>query len=291
MTTTTEVKPTVNTWKYLWELIKFRPWLFLLLGFLETLFFAVFPQITGLIMREYFNTLTGNAALTLSIDAIVALLIAVALARAGAIFADVAVYFKFRYMIAALLRKNMFERILDLPGARAIPDSPGEAISRFRGDVDEVAFFMAESLTPIAFGIFAVVAVIVMAGINLTITLVVLIPLVLVIFAANAAMKGLQKYREAHRTATGKVTGFIAEMFGAAQATKVASAEKRVINRFATLNETRRQAALKDRPGRSQGPPVQPAFACCVSQHHQPGYRSHSSACRAGHEPRRIHSG
>ena len=39
---------------------------------------------------------------------------------------------------SALLRHNLFERILERPGATAVPDSPGEAVSRFRDDVDEV---------------------------------------------------------------------------------------------------------------------------------------------------------
>lgn len=71
-----------------------------------------------------------------------------------AIFADVAVYFSFRYTIAALLRVNLFEHIMNRPGARALPSSPGEAISRFREDVDEIAFFMAELLILLGFGFF-----------------------------------------------------------------------------------------------------------------------------------------
>ncbi len=40
-----------------------------------------------------------------------------------------------------LLRKNLLGRILQQPGARALPDSPGEAISRFQGDVFEIPLF------------------------------------------------------------------------------------------------------------------------------------------------------
>jgi ATP-binding cassette subfamily B protein len=225
----------------------FRPWLYLGFGVLEVLFFAAFPQATGLIMRAYFNSLTGEAQVRLGPYALVALLVATALGRSVAIFADIVAYFNFRYTIEALLRKNLFERILERPGASAVPDSPGEAISRFREDVNEVAFFMAELLTTIAFGLFAVVAVVVMTRTNTMITLFVFLPLVLVIFAANLAMSGVQKYREASREATGRVTGFIGEMFGAAQAIQVNTAERRVIRRFRLLNETRRKTALKDR--------------------------------------------
>mgnify|MGYP000503018411 CR=1 FL=1 len=78
-------------------------------------------------------------------------------------------------------------------------------------------------------------------------SLIVFLPLLLVLFAANRAMEGFQKYREASRAATGKVTGFIAEIFGSAQAVKVANAEPRVVEHFSTLAEKLRVAKLKDR--------------------------------------------
>jgi ATP-binding cassette subfamily B protein len=56
----------------------------------------------------------------------------------------------------------------------------------------------------------------------------------------------IRRYRRAHREATSRVTGFIAEVFGAAQAVKVARAEEPVIARFRALNDTRRTAAVKD---------------------------------------------
>jgi ATP-binding cassette subfamily B protein len=240
-------KPRLRTWWYFWRLIRFRPWLYLALGVLEILFFGVFPQMIGLITYAFFNTLTGDAPARIGPWGLIALLVATAVARVAAIFADVTVYFTFMYTVGALLRKNLFVHILKRPGARAVPGSPGEAISRFRDDVNEIASFMAESLILAGFGSFALVAVVVMLRINARITLVVFLPLVVVIFAANAAMKNIEKYRQASRAAMGRVTDFIGEMFGAVQAVKVATAEPRVVQRFRTLNETRRQAGLKDR--------------------------------------------
>ncbi len=240
-------QPRLKTWQYVLHLIRFRPWLYLALGILETLFFGVFPQLVGWITREFFNTLTGDSQVGLDIWTLIGLLVGIALARAVAIFGDVAVYFNFMYSIAALLRRNLFEHILKRPGARAVPGSPGEAVSRFRGDVDEIANFMAESLILTGFGLFALVAVIVMMRINARITLIVFFPLAIVVVVVNLGMKRIEAYRQALRKATGAVTGFLGEMFGAAQAIKVATAEPRVVERFRALNETRRQAGLSDR--------------------------------------------
>ena len=235
------------TWRYLWELVRFRPWIYLALGVLELLFFGVFPQLVGLVMRAYFDRLTGAAPAGPTVWTLIALLVVIALGKAGAVFGDVMVYFNFRYTLEALLRKNLFKYILNRPGARAVPASPGETISRFRDDVNEIAFFMAESLILVGFGFFTVMAVFVMLQVSVEITLIVMLPFLLVFVVANLGKRGYQKYREIFREATGKVTGFIGEMFGAVQAVKVAGAEDHVMGRFRQLNEQRRKGALKDR--------------------------------------------
>jgi ATP-binding cassette subfamily B protein len=247
MTTSTNVKPHLPTWHYLVRLALSQPWLYLGLGIFELLFFGVFPQLAGLVTRMFFNHLSGDATAGLSLWGLIALFMAIAVGKAGAVFGDVIVYSYFYYRLQALLRKNIFDYILKRPGARAVPESPGEAISRLRDDVNEVANFMAESLILTGFGFFAIMAVVVMARIDWRITLLVLLPFVLVVVAANLGQKGYQKYREAHRVATGKVTGFIGEMFGAVQAIQVADAEEKVMGQFSEINETRRRAAIKDR--------------------------------------------
>lgn len=236
-----------RTWQYVLQLIRFRPWLYLALGILEILFFGVFPQLVGWITHQFFNTLTGDSQISLGIWGLIGLLVALALVRAFAIFGDVAVYFNFMYALETLMRRNLFEHILKRPGAQAVPGSPGEAISRFRGDVEEIAHFMAESLILAGYGSFALVALVVMLRINARITLVVFFPLVIVVLVVNAVRKRIDTYRRAMRQATGSVTDFLGEMFGSAQAIKVATAEERVVKRFGALNEIRRQAGLKDR--------------------------------------------
>jgi ATP-binding cassette subfamily B protein len=86
-----------------------------------------------------------------------------------------------------------------------------------------------------------------MLSINTTIALLAIAPFVLVGMSANAATSRIEKYRRASRKATGIVTGFIGEVFGAVQAVKVATAEEGVIARFNELNDERRILSLKDR--------------------------------------------
>lgn len=244
-----EIKNTIprRPWHYLWQIVRFQPWLYLGLLVFETLFFGVFPQISGLLIREIFDKLSGNGSAGMNVYTLIALLVATAAGKAFAIFADVWVYSRFRWSVAALLRNNLFSYILKRPGAQAVPDSPGEAISRFRGDVDEVAFYLAESLIVVGFGFFAVVALVIMFQTDALITLVVMVPLILIILVANLATKAVQEYRDASRKTAGQVTGFIGELFGAAQAVQIATAEGRVIRRFEKINQSRKATAVKDR--------------------------------------------
>ncbi len=238
--------PPRPTWWICWQLIKFRPGSYALLGVLELLFFGVFPQITALLTRSIFDTLTGTRVPPVGLWWLIALIVGTALARAGAVFADVVVYFNFRYTLAALVRKNLFETILNHPGARALSSASGEAVNRFRDDVDQVSFFIAESIIVLGFLFFAVVAVVVMWGINPVITLVAFVPVVFIVAVNQWALKRVDRYREASREATGQVTGFMGEVYGAIHTIKLASAESRVIHRLAALGETRRQTTVMD---------------------------------------------
>jgi ATP-binding cassette subfamily B protein len=149
--------------------------------------------------------------------------------------------------MALLLRRNLLRHILRRPGASPLPDSPGEAVSRFRSDVIEIPLFSIW-INDILVGLgIMVLSVFLMARINLKITLLGLAPLLLTGIIATLATSRIETYRRASRQAGGKVTGFIGEFFGAVQAVKVAAAEKNVIQRFHALNDTRRRLALRER--------------------------------------------
>ena len=237
----------LSTWRYLWQLVLYKPWLFVALSAMRIVIFGVAPQATGLITRAFFDTLTEDAQVGLGPYSLAALIVATAIARTAVIFVDITQHFLYRFTLGALLRKNMFSRILNRPGAQAVPGSPGEAVSRFRGDVDEVVGFLAQIPFLAGFGAFAIAAMTMMLRTNARITLIVFLPIAVMVVIANLAMKRIRRYRQANRKATGKVTGFVGELFGAAQAVKVASSEDHMLGHFRELNVIRRKAAIRDR--------------------------------------------
>lgn len=236
----------MNTIKASIEFIRQRPGLFALNSFLWMVIHTAMLW-PGLVTKAIFDRITDNAAASLTIWALVALLVGIGVGKFVSLYMGILTYVPFRMHVYGSLQLNMMKYILRQPGAAALPGSPGEAVSRFRGDVERLMFFITDWLVDLmGFGLSAVVGLIVLFRVNSRITLGVLVPLIVVIILSNLMRKKLEEYRLQSRKTHGRVTGFIAELFGSVQAIKVAHGYKGVLRRFAELNEKRRAAALKD---------------------------------------------
>lgn len=235
-----------RTYQFMWRMIRFLPGLYSLNAALWAMV-AMVPLIPGLISREFFDTLTGHARLNIGVWGLIALLIGAALARMCLVLFGALTDILHRFSMSTLLRRNALERILELPGARALPESPGEAITRFREDATQAEDNMSWTLDIIGAIAFATVSVVILFGVNPRITAYVFLPLIGVVVAAQIAASKIEKYRRLAREATGRVTDAIGEAWGATQAIQVAGAEGRVTAHLSRLNEARRKAMLKDR--------------------------------------------
>lgn len=240
-------KPPERPWRYFRSMMRYSPWVYLGILLMRLFIFAVVPQLTGLVMREFFNTLSHESSLGFSPQALAAAVVGLALASAVIVVADMIAHNLYTFRTGALLRKNMLTRILERPGARSVPQSAGEAISRFRDDVDTSGQFTAQLPFIVGQALFATAALITMLRISVRVTLIAYLPFVTLVLVGNWAMKNVEKYRERSRKTAGRVTDFIGEIYGAAQAVKVATAEANALKRFERLNEARRKAAITDR--------------------------------------------
>ena len=243
---TTGARAAVPTFKLMLGMVRFAPWRYTGNAIMWTLVW-VMPVIPGLISKEFFDGLTGEESVSFGVNTLIAFMGAYGLGRVAVVAVAMLSDVNFRFRTSSLLRRNMIGRILALPGARAVPDSPGEAISRFRDDVEHVEEAVDLTVDMMGTVAFSTVAVIVLASINARITLLVFAPLVLVILIAERAGTRIREYRQAAREATGQVTGAIGEMFGSVQSIKVAGAEHHIIGNFRMLNDRRRKVMVRDR--------------------------------------------
>lgn len=246
MTTHSTTPTPMPTWRFTLGMIQAEPWRFVgnTLGY--TLFCLCF-FIPGWIAQQFFDLLSGQAPAGRSIWTIIGFLTIGQVAKSIGLFGTIRSNVPYNFRTQTLLHKNLLARIFELPAVVALPEAPGAAIGRLRDDVNELPWFALWCNNIVAYGAYAALALTAMWRISPLLTVISMLPLVLLVLISNNASKRLEKYREATRIAGSKVTSFIAESFGAAQAIKVARAERNVVERFAKLNESRRQAALIDR--------------------------------------------
>ena len=230
--------------RFITRLFQFRPMLFFVNGIMWGMFHAI-PLLIGLGMQWFFDRATSQSHdyMWLAVPLIVIALVRIL--RVGVFFAAFYQWVTYIYHIQAVLRTNMLAGIMRWPG-RHLPASPGDAASRFRDDVNEVVDYVESWVDFWGRLAFTIVSIIIMANINWQITVVAILPLLAVTVLNNLSGNRARRYSQQNREATSKITGFIAEIFGAVQALKLGQAERHVHQRFIKLNEDRRQAALKD---------------------------------------------
>jgi ATP-binding cassette subfamily B protein len=244
----------------LWRLLRHQAPRYAALAALWLAAFAL-PLVSGQIIRTFFDALgtraqgdadpAVGAVGAMGAAVLLGVLLVLAAGREAARFVAFATEVVASHTVRALVGANLLEAILRRPGPRqgwpAPPHSAGEAVSRFRDDVDELAVFTIWLMLLPARAAFAVIALAVMVGISPALALAAVLPL-LAIGAGNRLLtKQITATRRASRAAAGNVASFVGELFGAVLAVKVAGAEARLVGRFRALNAARRRAAVRDR--------------------------------------------
>ena len=236
----------MKTFQLLSRLIRYRFGLFLTNLFLWT-GIGLAELVPGLLVKLYFDMLTGETSLRFDVWGIVTLVLMTAILNIGLIGGGALVDARYRFSIGTLLRQNLLRQILNRPGAQAISNSLGEAISTFRDDGEVVEETISWFNDQVSLVVYAVIALAIMLQINVQITLLVALPLVGVIIIGRMAQSWIEQYRNTSRQATSRATGFLGEIFNAIQAIQLADAENHIIGHFRQLNDNRRRLMVRDR--------------------------------------------
>ncbi|PPS43303.1 ABC transporter ATP-binding protein [Chroococcidiopsis sp. TS-821] len=245
------MKNSVSIWQLLWRMILYAPRLYSADTILW-LFIMGLPAIPGLLIREFFNTLTNNSQLNVSPQTLIAFLLATGLARILAIFSGRVTKTQHRFTMSSLLRHNLLSQLLQRPGAQPLSTadidtvSPGEVLSYFREDATQVEDNVVGTNEILGEGVFAFVALAILFSVNVWLTLFVFLPLVAIAIVIQRAETRIKRYRRASRQATQNVTGLIGEIFNSVQAIQVAGAEQPVLTRFRQLNQQRQRLMVQD---------------------------------------------
>jgi ATP-binding cassette subfamily B protein len=234
----------LHTWPFNVRLMRYAPRSFAVYAIFTFLFVAG-QVIPGIVIQAVFDHLTGRETAGFGIPTLIALFVAIEAARFATSFGQVWGDVTFRLTTGALLRRNILAAILHRPGAMPLPVSSGAAVNRFRDDVDETSDFPTWFPGEVGNLVGTAVAVVIMARIDLTITVFVFLPLLVAAPFSWLAWNRFREYIAQEDRATDEVTGFLAEALGAVQAVKLAGAGGDIANHFAALNRTRQIFAVR----------------------------------------------
>jgi len=230
----------------LWRLIRHRPGLFAGHVAFVTSAAYVIPFLPGLVVRALLDRLSGQAHVGLNVPTILGLFVAVGLTRTVADFVGPFAVMTMRGHAETLMRRNMLDRVLRRPGARALPSSPGEALVRFQHDTESVTHALDFVADPIGQVVAFSVSLTVLLSINAYLTLWVVAPSLLVMFAARLATPRILAARRQRQEALGQVAGLLGDVFSSVTSIQAAGAEERAARHLDGLNEERRRTTLRD---------------------------------------------
>ena len=109
----------MSTLQYLWRLARYQPLFFMMLA-ARIISIALIPQVIALTTRAIFDNITNEQAATVGFWALAAILVAFSVGRSLIIFGNVVLSVRVEFTFRTLLRKNVFDHVLDparQPGA------------------------------------------------------------------------------------------------------------------------------------------------------------------------------
>jgi ATP-binding cassette subfamily B protein len=207
------------------------------------------PAISGLLLQRTFDSITGEAPATFGVAGLLAVLAGVEGLRLLMFFVAISTWGQWWSGAQALLRTNLLRAQVTSGGAEAGAPvrGAGTAVTVFRDDAEDVTQYVdtwVDLSGAVCFGVFALT---VMLAVDPVITLVVVLPLLTVMVVNRVLAERIRRVRLADRTAAGRVTGFLGDVFSAVLAVKVAGAEDRAIRRLRELNGERRVTSVRDK--------------------------------------------
>ncbi len=236
--------PPVNKHRYFWRLMGATPWVSVAVVILNTLQYTL-PLLFGLIMRAFFNTLSGQTGVGSNVWTLVACFlatrVAVQIGEMGA--AGSSAYQSF--LVETLVRRNLFRGILQAVGFHP-PLSSGEIINRFEEDTAAVSEPVFIATYGIGLFVATGVALWIMLRINVLLTFVAFAPALLALLIMNRMGKRIEAAHESTRNAAEQVAGLLTQLLHGVQALQVAGAEEAAVQRFAQLGDARQQASVRN---------------------------------------------
>jgi ATP-binding cassette subfamily B protein len=241
----------VSTTRVAWRLARHEPVAYALTWFGWVTFFTT-PLLTGLLVKVVLDRVADAPDGGLTVPwGILAALVGIEVVRWTWLILIAVQWHGCWVGWQTVPRVNLLRSLVAAPGPAAgrLPGSPGEAVSRFRDDVQDLAMVLDVWLDLSGAVVSSTIAVAILIAIDPLAAVAVVVPIVLAASATTWLGPPLRRWRRAAREATARVTGFIGDTFGGVLAVQAGSAGPAIQDRFARLNAERAHVSRRDQIG------------------------------------------
>lgn len=204
--------------------------------------------IEAFVSLPFISSLMGTAAKAITVYVFGALIIL------GVVYGISAFgsYLQSRIMVSVsqnsikAIRDDLFTKLQTLPVRYFDSHSTGEIMSRFTNDVDNIDVMLNNSLTSIVSGVISLLGTFIfMLTTNVWLTIITIIFIPVLIYAAGVIGKNSAKYYGAQQAAIGAVNGYIEETISGQKVVKVFNHEDECVEELNALNEDLRDKQEK----------------------------------------------
>ena len=210
--------------------------------------FFVSPVLIGLLMRLIFDALADPASGRRSYE-LIAALAGVELIRRIVVHVAAVGWIRAWAMMQVVQQANLLECqvVGGGPDAGPLVDRPGEAVSRFRDDPEDVTWFVDSWVDVAGAGGFAAIAAVVMIAIDPAMALVVVLPMAGVAVLTRVLGGMVKRAHEQDLEAASRVNGILRDLFQGHQAVVLHGAVDDALAEVARRCRERGRTAVRNR--------------------------------------------
>jgi ATP-binding cassette subfamily B protein len=235
-----------DVWNVLYRIFRYYPVNYSFITLIRIFGYAGLGLLSGLAIKRFFDYAAASALTPGIVYEIAALLIVIPLIQALTYSIDLALSYGWTEIIRSYFRRNLFRYVLEKPGAAPLPVSHGKLTNILRSDVAVPESLMWDIPYFLAYAIFSLGGLVMLAAIDWTATAAFFSPLLLAIAAMRWLKRRIAFHYDRQQLTSDRFLGMLSDMFRHYEAIRVNNAADAFMERLGAVGEERAEAGKRN---------------------------------------------